>query len=1025
MTNLKGASTDMTVKQKFRFKKIADFSNIPISTSLTVSLILTIMIVSTIAVGIYYYHASKKAKTLLKTTADDYIEVLAKTLNEPVWSIDLEAVKNVVSFFETNKRVVLLEIKDSRGAEFFRIDKHNNWPVETRKSEMYRKDTLVGTVKIELTYKYYYDSTRELLGASILTLITVLLSIAMATGQLLRIFLRKPLARITEIINVFARGNYDMSGIRAPCIEFVPFVTVLEKMGAKIQANMDELTSAEEKYRSIYENSIEGIFKSNIDGYLLDANPALARIFGYDSPEEMIRPPKPVSDLYEDPLQRANMLQEINKNQIVKGFDVNAVKKDGSSIWLAIKARGIKNEEGKLTAIEGFVEDITERKAAEKELSGYRDHLEQLVEERTQELKIAMKAADAAAKAKSEFLANMSHEIRTPMNGVITAADLALEETAIDNMRHYIEIIHNSGISLMGIINGILDFSKIEAGQLELETRPFSLKQTINQVMDMFKDRALEKKIDISLEMDSNIPNALIGDALRIQQVLNNLIGNAIKFTRYCGKILVCASLFGHAGEDQSDTPEISEIIELLFFVRDTGVGIKKNQIKKLFKPFSQGDASMTRKYGGSGLGLCISKRLVDMMGGQIWVESGTIGTTFYFTARFEKDSSHIKSRSEVENTTDFFIPRFDEKLKGIKVLLAEDNLVNQEVASAVLRKSGIEVTLADNGKQALRKVIDMKFDIVLMDVQMPEMNGYEATAAIREYEKKADELLPIPIIAMTAHVMKGDREKCIKAGMDDYVTKPIKKTDLFNTLWRILKPKLKSVNMEPPGVENKVIDNKFETAIPVLKGVNVKRALEQLDLDWETFKTILKSFYKTNKDSMSVILSDILNAQTQENLALKIHSLKGSAGNIGAYQLQKSAGKLEKILRKNGRIDADDISASGLEEHFYLVLNSIKPVLLEENKNNHDFEEKNDEQQNPEKFNEALQNIAETLKALDPVQTEAKLKILKQYGQAPWIESLEDAIYDYDYEKAGMILENGRNKMQKTSEVFKTSEVY
>ena len=524
----------------------------------------------------------------------------------------------------------------------------------------------------------------------------------------------------------------------------------------------------------------------------------------------------------------------------------------------------------------------------------------------------AKKTAESATEAKSSFLANMSHEIRTPMNGIIAATDLTLSEDLPPRVKHYLEIIQSSAYSLLELINDILDFSKVEAGRIELESRPFMLDVVLDRVTDMFINKSSKKNIELLVDMDLETPKALIGDSLRLQQIIKNLTDNAIKFTKKSGIILVAVK----ALEKTSDQ------VTLAFFVKDTGIGIAPEYVSQLFKPFSQADVSTTRKYAGTGLGLSICKKLVELMHGMIRVESELgKGSTFHFTATFKRRAKERKRRltpppdiqdlqilvvddcpdsriilqkilesfgfkpkeasSGKEGLSmlkdkmagkepfelviiDWRMPEMDgieasriiredlkltipiilltafgreaekleakkaginafltkpifqstlfnaimdafgkkaleerpgneittrasiykKRLKGVRILVAEDNPTNQEIAKAILEGVGIIVKIVENGEDAVEAARKGRFDAVLMDIQMPKMDGYEATANIR----KIPELKSLPIIAMTAHAMKGDEEKCLEAGMDAYISKPINQDRLFQEIWKSIK---------------------------------------------------------------------------------------------------------------------------------------------------------------------------------------------------------------------------------------------
>jgi signal transduction histidine kinase/HPt (histidine-containing phosphotransfer) domain-containing protein len=418
------------------------------------------------------------------------------------------------------------------------------------------------------------------------------------------------------------------------------------------------------------------------------------------------------------------------------------------------------------------------------------------------ELEQARDAALESVRLKSEFLANMSHEIRTPMNAIIGMTELVMETNIDAQQRGYIETIESSAGSLLTIINDILDFSKIEAGMLSFETIDFDLRFTVESALELMAERVRAKELDMALHFDTDVPTKLCGDPTRLQQILTNLVGNAVKFTE-CGKIVINVS-------KQSET---DERVTISFDIQDTGIGISENNQKMLFAPFVQADGSVTRRYGGTGLGLAIAKQLVEMMGGTIGVisEPGS-GSTFSFTASFIKQASqepttnptaaHSKdaralrdSRSVVRLTktardrgTKKLIaqPSLNEMKDSFNrsVLLVEDNEVNQTVALDQLARLGYMADVASNGQEALDALSLRSYDVVLMDCGMPVMDGYTATAEIRKCEGESKHT---PIIAMTAHAMNGDRERCLAAGMDAYIAKPVKRKtleDIFSTLF-------------------------------------------------------------------------------------------------------------------------------------------------------------------------------------------------------------------------------------------------
>jgi PAS domain S-box-containing protein len=498
--------------------------------------------------------------------------------------------------------------------------------------------------------------------------------------------------------------------------------------------------------------------------------------------------------------------------------------------YLHTKKIPILDEAGAPLYLLGISEDITERKQVELEL------------------KRAKETAEEANEAKSEFLARMSHEIRTPMNAIIGMTELALGTDLTDEQQEFLDIVSDSAESLLRLLDEVLDFSKIEAGQLDIEAIAFDLNEVMRHAVKVFENPAEEKGLGLRLSIGEDVPSVAVGDPVRLRQVLVNLINNAVKFT-LAGAIDVRVDV---------DSRENKHIV-LRFTVRDTGIGIPPEAQKTIFKSFTQADGSITRKYGGTGLGLTISTRLVEMMEGRIWVaSSGDDGSTFCFTARMGV-SNDILLKPAAEPRAPDVVGRFGRR---VSVLVAEDNVVNRALIVRLLEKEGCEVSVVGNGHQAVEEMQRRDIDLVLMDLEMPEMGGLEATRRIREREKQTGK--HVPIVALTAHVLAGDRRRCLDAGMDAYVPKPIRPNVLLATI-------VEFVPVEIPKRQRK------------------RKAPPTRDLHTD----LVEMFTESSRKELAGI-RQALGRRDHDGARALAHSIAGAAGVVGAKKISRLARKLE-----------------------------------------------------------------------------------------------------------------------------------
>jgi len=545
--------------------------------------------------------------------------------------------------------------------------------------------------------------------------------------------------------------------------EVVNMIQMVEDISERMRAE-EALSKSEKRYRDLFESISDFIYTHDLEGRILSINPVAARGMGY-SPKEIIgrhlgdfMPPEHRQDFYDE------YMQQIRSQGSSKGVTI-FLAKDGSRHYIEYRGVLIK-QEGEATYVSGSGHDITERLRAER-------------------------ALEAANMAKSEFLANMSHEIRTPMTAVIGMAELLWETTLTDEQKKFVETIRSSGENLLQLINDILDLSKVEAGQIKLERSPFNLMDVVNNACESQAISAKEKGLKLRWQVGTEVETFILGDPIRLSQILSNLIGNAVKFTEE-GEVFVEVrrqedqrqTMAENAGSGLQQDP--GRTTELLFSVTDTGIGIPPEKTEVIFDRFSQADSSTTRKYGGTGLGLAISRGLAKLMEGRVWVESEVgQGSTFFFTAKFEvqSEAEYVKTPGTTALEKPMVSkPVVHKDLSPLHILLVEDNGKNRVIIQAFLKEAPYTVDTAENGEVAVKKFTTGQYDLVLMDVEMPVMDGYVATGKIRQWETE-NNAKATPIIALSAHALVEHSQKSLEAGCTAHLAKPIKKEDLLKAI--------------------------------------------------------------------------------------------------------------------------------------------------------------------------------------------------------------------------------------------------
>jgi PAS domain S-box-containing protein len=609
----------------------------------------------------------------------------------------------------------------------------------------------------------------------------------------------------------------------------------------------DKLYESERVYRLVSENSSDVISLHKLDGTFEYISPSCVELHGY-KPEELVGK-KAVDFMHEQDVEEVmarvpDIMDRMTKGQPLEPIRFRLLSKHRGIVWVENAMKPVFNE-GTLIGFQSTLRDISARKLYENVL------------------KEAKEKAEEGSKAKSMFLSTMSHEIRTPMNAIIGLTNLMLEENPREDQVESLNLLKFSGENLLAIINDILDFNKIEAGKVELEEITFNLKEILGHNINLLKNRATEKGIDLKLELHGQIPDTVIGDPVRLGQILNNLIGNAIKFTEH-GYVKVIVSELAHQ----------EEIHSIKFSVKDTGIGIKPEKVKEVFENFTQASSDTSRKYGGTGLGLSISQKLVKLMNGEIKLESKFgAGSEFSFELQLIEGQDLLQQKighelSEHENTV------------GIEVLLVEDNKVNQVVAGNFLKKWGMLVRFANDGREACEMVTQNKYDIILMDLQMPEMDGYEATQLIRAMNDPY--LKTIPIVALSASAMIEVKEKTKTSGFSGFITKPFQPQVLKEKILELVSHRAKKTK-----ALKKLANAKFDQYVE--GNAELKRELAEL--------------FISNLQELKSALNNSVEKNELEEYDQVLHKSKTTLAIINDLEFTKAASDLKEKLKNHKEI--------------------------------------------------------------------------------------------------------------------------
>jgi len=1044
----------------------------PQATSLQAKLMLalavSVALVTAVGAHLLIERERERRFTELEGRATRIAELYGRSLAYPLWNIDRAAIDSQLAALAPNPEVaqfrvtalnlgVVSDVTKLQAADLkdaiVRVQ-----PIEYAPSAGAALQK-IGEVRVVLTRAVAEQAVAAARGAILALAAAIIASLYAATFVLLRRMVSAPVRRLEEMVDRVAGGDLDARCAIESGDELGRLAVRVNTMADRLRESATRVRESEATYRGIFENALEGIFRLDRSGRLHDANPALARLMGHATPRELMlavnadqlgESPPDHRRLF-TPEQIDMLFETLAQRGEIADMELQLTRADGRPIWVQLNARplaGASRTGSQPDGFDGLISDISSRKQVLEDLRSHRDQLEAAVRDRTAQLVEAMERAEVANRAKSEFLANMSHEIRTPMNAILGMSHLALQSGLNPQQRNYVQKVHRSAESLLGILNDILDFSKIEAGQLDMERIPFELGDVMDNVANLVGVKTEEKGLELVFELPHKSPGTLIGDPLRLGQVLLNLGNNAAKFTER-GEVVVAVE------ELERDANSLM----LRFEVRDTGVGISAEQQGRLFQPFSQADASTSRRFGGTGLGLAISRHLVSMMNGEIGMDSVPgRGSRFFFSARFGiADAGQRGDRAspasadllgvrvlivddndcarelllgmtgalgmrakavgngeaairEVERADagdepyhlmllDWKMPAMDgveclrrlargaqrhrpptvlmltafshdevmgrlaeqqlsvaatlskpvtpstlldsclaalgragervsrgvlreealddhrARLAGARILLVEDNLFNQEVACGLLKLAAIDVCIANDGREALQQLAQGRFDAVLMDCQMPVMDGYATTRALRE----RPQWRALPVIAMTANAMVGDRERVLAAGMNDHIAKPIKVEEMFATLARWVRPAASSA----------ASGSKKSTTLDALQGIDSRGALEALMQDEVLYRRLLGIFLH-QEVAFAAKVRAAYQAGDMAGARRLAHDLRSGSACIGAHGVSRAAAALESVFVRVAEAREIETLIEAVSRELEPVIATLRAVVEE-----------------------------------------------------------------------------------------------
>jgi PAS domain S-box-containing protein len=865
----------------------------------TVGVVTFILFVFSVIAILY---STVKINEKLQNRLENVSAIAGASLQSALWNLERETIKEIIDALSQEEEVVYFRLYDETGVYYENKASEfteKNYPFfdvspqfVTKVSGIYFKGKKIGTIELAISRKIFKQELQVSIMSIFILAFTIITAISLTSIYITKRHIFTPLQKLENSATMIAGGNLatqiDTTGkdeIGALAKAFDGMREALKKkvgelkdtnqkldeanktLEQKVEVRTSELYKSQQRLKTIIDNLRRRLYWKDIRGVIEGGNKALADALKLSKPEDL----KGMSeaDMWKREevvkLFRSLTQESIDKKLIKTNVIEPIIDNSGAERWLRIDCSPLEDENGDVTGVLVTYRDFTGEKQYEEELKKAKDE------------------AERANKAKDQFLAKVSHEVRTPMNSIMGFIEQVLQTRLNLKQRNYLNIVNSSSRDLLRIINDILDFSKMESWELQINQGEFHLRNVLDDVINTFYNEAAEKDIELLLVREKGVPEALLGDEVRLKQVLKNLVGNAIRFTGK-GKVSLRVSCM--------DKKEGKARIN--FSIKDTGIGISDQDKEKIFLPYQQ----LHETTRGVGLGLTISRQLVALMGGELNVKSELgKGSTFSFSISLE-----TKGYDSKELTGELLKLDFTD-LQGIKVLVVEDDKGSRLLMQTILSNHKIRVESAENGKEAIEKVDSTSYDVVLMDMQLPILSGYEATKIIRQDLR----LTTLPIIAVTASAIVGDQQECLAAGADDYISKPISADDLLLT------------------IKKWIIRGRESLITNELAGIDVEGALERLKVDIDIFKQSLADFLESYGSTMEKI-KDALFKQDREKARKLLHTLRGSAVNIGANDVESSAKKLGEAIVS----EKEDLQSliNNLETSLITVLDSIQSVV-------------------------------------------------------------------------------------------------